>query len=103
MFRSGSEPIVVASQDTVDSGVMATHRHYGFGQVGSNLDTLYMPVPGMQLSGVQVAYGTPLKIAEGAGLPTIGEQTRVMIFIPEPATMSLLGLGGLVALLRRKR
>ena len=105
LMRSGAGvAIVTGTQDTVDFlAPLVTHRHYGLGQAGGDLQ-MYAPVPPniMNIS-VQPVYGAPLKIAEGSGLPTLGDETRVMIFVPEPATMSLLGLGGLIALLRRKR
>ena len=94
--------LLTGSQDTVDSLTPDTHRHYGFGQTTGDLAASYGAGLIMNTS-VQPAYGAPGKVAEGSGRPTLGQENRVMIFVPEPATMSLLGLGGLVTLLRRKR
>ena len=102
--RSGDNVSPVAgAQNTLDTATspaaISAHRVYGLGQFGGDLEILSTDFP---INKVQTTYGAPLLVASGDGSPTLGEK-RVMIFVPEPATMSLLGLGGVFALLRRRR
>ncbi len=102
LYRSADgEALVAASLDTVNILAPDSHRVYGFGQVAGDLSIYANPSFIMNVS-VQPMYGAPLKVAEGFGLPTLDEN-RVMIFVPEPATLSLLAIGGLAILRWRSR
>ena len=109
LLRSTGNPIS-GSQDTMNTTVTAGADLvpvYGFGQTAGNLLVDLMPVgciPTVQIP-TGTAYAANLLVGSGTysgDLPTVSESNMV-VFVPEPATMSLLGLGSLVALLRRKK
>lgn len=124
MFRSGANaPQLAGAQDTVTVGATIA---YGFGQYAGSL----LPPAGWSVGPtptiVQAEYGAPLLLAEGTytgsfGLENVVSYTAVVfeadagtaaigipqglevIFTPEPATMSLLLIGAIGALVRRRR
>jgi len=124
MFRSAANDVqLAAAQDTVTVGAVMV---YGFGQSAGTLippaGWAVGPTPIM----VQEDYDAPLLLAEGTytgsfGLDNVVSYTAVVfeadsgtdaigipqglnvIFTPEPATMSLLLIGAVGALVRRRR
>ncbi|NQU76028.1 MAG: PEP-CTERM sorting domain-containing protein, partial [Planctomycetes bacterium] len=124
MFRSiANDPQLAAAQDTVTVGAVMV---YGFGQYASNILPLGGWSAGPPHTEIQAVYGAPLLLAEGTytgsfGLDNVVNYTAVVfaadsgtdaigipqglevIFTPEPATMSLLLIGAVGALVRRRR
>lgn len=128
MFRSAdnSSPLG-AGQDTITEGAVMA---YGFGQTAGDLtppagwsvgptpiqvqpvyDATLVLATGTFPVGVNPSWGqaaTGVLFAEVGSKATIGAGQGVLVdlqtvIVPEPATMSMLALGGLAALIRRRR
>ena len=90
-----------AGAELIEYGSTNYHPTKDSGDFASRLQKFQDYIADGRITGVG---GTPIiEVLSGGGFDNgTGEMDRIRVFIPEPATLSLLVLGGLVALKRRR-